>query len=276
MPDRTETDMAPKKRGTFVSLLRALPVAFSIYSKIPMPRFVWGSEDMAYHLIFFPFVGLVIGALLLLWEFLSRILSLSDTVFSLVAAAIPLLLTGGFHFDGYLDTMDALHSYGDREKKLAIMDDPHVGAFAVTFGILWALLYTAGLSCARAYPTAIRCIAAGFVLSRALSGIGVVTIPSAKTGGMLQTFARTAQKRAVLTALLAELLLAAVFLIAAAPVTGTAVLASCLVTFLICRRASLRTYQGITGDLAGFFVTAAELVMALAAAAVCALTRGAC
>ena len=162
----------PQKGGMFRSLLRALPVAFSIYSKIPMPRFVWGSEDMAYHLIFFPFVGLVIGALLLLWQSLSGILSFSDLSFSLAAAAIPLLVTGGFHFDGYLDTMDALHSYGDREKKLSIMDDPHVGAFAVTFGILWALLYTAALSEAQAFPLAIRCIAAGFVLSRALSGIG--------------------------------------------------------------------------------------------------------
>lgn len=264
----------PQKGGMFRSLLRALPVAFSIYSKIPMPRFVWGSEDMAYHLIFFPFVGLVIGALLLLWQSLSGILSFSDLSFSLAAAAIPLLVTGGFHFDGYLDTMDALHSYGDREKKLSIMDDPHVGAFAVTFGILWALLYTAALSEAQAFPLAIRCIAAGFVLSRALSGIGVVTIPSAKTGGMLQMFARTAQKRAVLTALILELVLSAAFLVTTAPVTGTAVLVSCLVTFWVYRQTSLRTYQGITGDLAGFFVTVSELVMALAAALASALTKG--
>ena len=36
---------------------KAFVVAFSLYSKIPMPRFNWESEDMKYHLCFFPWVG---------------------------------------------------------------------------------------------------------------------------------------------------------------------------------------------------------------------------
>ena len=31
--------------------------------------------------------------------------------------------------DGFMDTMDAVHSYGDRTKKLEILKDPHLGAF---------------------------------------------------------------------------------------------------------------------------------------------------
>lgn len=253
----------PKRKA---SLLRALPVAFSLYSRIPMPRFVWGSQDMAYHLIYFPLVGLVIGVLLVLWQRLCLALSLSPLTFSLVGTALPLLLTGGFHFDGYLDTMDAIHSYGDREKKLAIMDDPHVGAFAVVHGLVFCLLYSAGLSVLAADTRGICCAAAGFVLSRTLSGLAVVTLPSAKTGGMLQTFARTAQKRAVRGALLAELLAASALLLWYAPLSGSLVLAACLITFFAYRRYALHTYQGITGDLAGWFVTLAELFMVLAAA----------
>ena len=30
--------------------------------------------------------------------------------------AVPLLITGGIHMDGYLDVTDARHSYGEREK----------------------------------------------------------------------------------------------------------------------------------------------------------------
>ena len=37
----------------------------------------------------------------------------------------------GIHLDGYADTIDAISSYGDREKKLQILKDPHTGAFAV-------------------------------------------------------------------------------------------------------------------------------------------------
>ena len=40
------------------------------------------------------------------------------------------------HMDGFLDTMDALNSYGSREKKLEILKDSRTGAFAVIgFGL---------------------------------------------------------------------------------------------------------------------------------------------
>ena len=42
--------------------------------------------------------------------------------------------------DGYLDVTDARHSYGEREKKLAILKDPHTGAFAI-IGARVASLY---------------------------------------------------------------------------------------------------------------------------------------
>ena len=42
------------------TIFKSIDVAFSIYSKIPMPRFEWDSEDMKYHMCFFPWVGAVI------------------------------------------------------------------------------------------------------------------------------------------------------------------------------------------------------------------------
>ena len=44
--------------------------------------------------------------------------------------AIPLMITGGFHVDGFMDTMDAFHSYQEKEQKLNILKDSHIGAFA--------------------------------------------------------------------------------------------------------------------------------------------------
>ena len=55
---------------------------------------------------------------------------------------IPILITGGFHIDGFMDTQDAINSYKPREKKLEILKDPHIGAFAVisllAYSIFWA------------------------------------------------------------------------------------------------------------------------------------------
>lgn len=91
--------------------------------------------------------------------------------------------------DGFMDTMDAVHSYGDRSKKLEILKDPHLGAFAViSFGV-YMMLYTGVfyeyLSLARMKDTGDRyflymvpCLV--FVMERALSGLSVVTFPQAK------------------------------------------------------------------------------------------------
>ena len=40
-------------------------IAFSMYSKIPMPQCEWNEENMAYAMCFFPWVGVAIGG----WDF---------------------------------------------------------------------------------------------------------------------------------------------------------------------------------------------------------------
>ena len=42
--------------------MRAAIIAFSMYSRIPMPMFEWKEEDMKYAMCFFPAIGMVIGA----------------------------------------------------------------------------------------------------------------------------------------------------------------------------------------------------------------------
>ena len=117
-------------------------IAVSTYSKIPMPNVEWTEDRMRYVMCFFPLVGIAQGAVLGLWLYLSLdVLKLSVAAAALIGAAVPLLVTGGIHMDGFLDTMDAIHSYGDRSRKLEILKDPHLGAFAViSFGV-YMMLY---------------------------------------------------------------------------------------------------------------------------------------
>ena len=60
------------------SLWNSFVVAFSMYSKIPMPRADWNKENMKYSMCFFPWVGLVIGALELGWFYLAVWMELGD------------------------------------------------------------------------------------------------------------------------------------------------------------------------------------------------------
>ena len=113
---------------------------FSMYSKIPMVQFEWKEEDMRYSMCFFPLVGIVIGLLSWCWWLFCRQFGIGKMCFAFVGLAIILLVTGGIHMDGYMDTMDALHSYGSREKKLEILKDSHIGAFAVIMTVLYVLI----------------------------------------------------------------------------------------------------------------------------------------
>ena len=165
--------------------LKAMCIAFSIYSKIPVPIFKWEEKEMKYQLIFFPWIGAIIGALLVGWNYLAGKVNLGNMAYVLIATAIPLIITGGFHVDGYMDTMDAFHSYKSREEKLEILKDPHIGAFAVIMLSLLGMFYIGAISeissdCVKAY-------AGAFFVSRCLSGIAVVLFPSAKKDGMLNT-----------------------------------------------------------------------------------------
>lgn len=92
-------------------ILKSIVIAFSMYSKIPMPQFEWKEEDMKHVLCFFPWIGIVIGLCLYFWRLLCDRFGIRNLCYVFIGTAIPLLLTGGFHVDGFMDTMDAFHSY---------------------------------------------------------------------------------------------------------------------------------------------------------------------
>lgn len=244
--------------------IKSCIIAFSMYSKIPMPQFEWREEDMKHVLCFFPWVGAVIGLCTVLWAQLCRQLQIGNIAYLLTAAAIPVLITGGFHVDGYMDTMDALHSYQSRERKLEILKDSHIGAFSVIMLVLYYLIYIAAFSEIKE-EKALRMIGIGFVLSRILSGIGAAALQPAKKDGLLRTFADSAEKKNVLTALLIQLLLVVTGMLAISWHVALFVLTGAAGAFAYYRYRSYKEFGGITGDTAGYFVLLCEEVIVIAA-----------
>lgn len=55
--------------------VKSLIIAFSMYSKIPMPHLNLEEKDMRYVMGFFPLVGLVLGACQFIWYKLSVFLA---------------------------------------------------------------------------------------------------------------------------------------------------------------------------------------------------------
>ena len=96
-------------------------------------------RDIAHSTSFFPLVGMIIGAFLILINLIS-----SRYLSPFIASAIILIgwvgITGALHLDGFADTVDGLCGGENKEKILSIMEDSFIGAKGAVFLILLLLL----------------------------------------------------------------------------------------------------------------------------------------
>jgi len=105
----------------------------------PLIRRMFTPRELGRAVGFFPLVGLLVGGLLV---------GLGDIFFMVwpppISAALILVAwvvaTGALHLDGFLDSCDGLLGGATPEKRLHIMKDERVGAFAVVGGTLLLLL----------------------------------------------------------------------------------------------------------------------------------------
>ena len=238
-------------------VIRSLCIAFSTYSRIPVPQVAWTDENREYSMCFFPLIGAVIGLLLWGWLALCDALGFGALLRGAVGALLPILVTGGIHMDGYLDTVDALSSHQTREKKLAIMKDANCGAFAVIYGGVYLLAY-AGFAYEVFAAGHILLICPLFVLSRALSGLCAVNLPNARKSGMLCAFTSGVQRRTATAALALAGLTAVATMVWMSPAVGGMAAAFAVVSALKYRRFALAQFGGVTGDTSGFFLQLCE------------------
>src|SRR5579859_1066178 len=149
-------------RNTFVNIKQALlnqyrefVAALRFLTVLPAPgsALLFESDETAPFVIgceYFPLVGLLLAALLWLLVLLfSRVPGLALTALLVVALVI---LTGGLHLDGLMDSCDGLFGGATRERKLEIMRDSRVGSFGV-LGALGIIVATG--PAARAPPGAL-------------------------------------------------------------------------------------------------------------------------
>ena len=87
-----------------MKIIRTLCLAFSMYSRIPMPILEYTEDDMRYTFLAFPLIGVIIGAVQYVWYILCNKLGIGISLYAAVAVVLPLCI----HMDGYLDTTDAL------------------------------------------------------------------------------------------------------------------------------------------------------------------------
>ena len=243
------------------SLWNSFKIAFAMFSKIPMPQAEWTEENMRYMLCFFPFVGAAAGLLTLGVSWLGEYFGFGTGFMAMALILVPVLVTGGIHVDGLLDTSDALSSWRDREKRLEILKDSHAGAFAILICVVYFFLLYAVTDMVTVDMLPVYAML--FVVSRSLSGLSVVSFPKMKKEGTVADFSKKAETGRIRVTLICYLVLAIAGMFILNPLYGAAAIAGAFLTFGWYYRMAMKNFGGINGDLAGWFLSNCELVMPL-------------
>lgn len=230
--------------------------AVAFLSRIRVPSSFLGDHDggLSRAIRAFPFAGVIITLPAALVFGLMLAFGASELVASISALGVQALITGALHEDGLSDAADGLGGGRDREHALAIMKDSRIGSYGAVALILVIGLRAAALADLGTHlsaPGASACLIGVAALSRALMVWHWSALPPARADG-IAAGAGMPEKQALQMALLAGLLLAAIFLLPASSVFAVvaAILASSLAaaTFTSLARRSL---NGHTGDTIG-------------------------
>ncbi len=241
-------------------IFRSFIMAFSMFSVIPMPQIQWKKENMKYMLAWMPLVGVCAGALQAGWLYVCGALSFGPLLFAAGLVLLPLILTGGIHMDGFMDTVDALSSHASVEKKREILKDPNTGAFAVIYCVCYIVLSIALCAEVPRTPASVLMLGLHQVSARALGAFASVCFPSSSNTGLQHTFRDAAAKRVAVLLIIWE----------AACALGMFFLsftcaAACVIVFFLSAlylyRMSSKEFGGMSGDLAGYIITLSELLM---------------
>lgn len=244
-------------------MVSSLFIALSMYSKIPVPQTQWNEKNMKYTMCFFPFVGVVIGVVFVGIFRFSNIFAFGNIAKGAMLTIVPVLITGGIHIDGFIDTADAISSYESRERRLEILKDPHVGAFSIIWAVTYFIMYF-GL-CSEINENNVIIIALGFVLSRILSGYGTVTIQKARKDGLLVAFADGAKQKVVKITLIVLGFAVAGIMTEINFIVGCSCICGAVISYYCYKHFVIKTFGGATGDLAGFFLQICEMIILIAA-----------
>ena len=136
MRDKGDADTLGRAAMPWISFLAA--VQFLTIAP-PIIRRPFSAKEIGGAVAYFPLVGVILGAILAVTDTLLREIFPSP-VRSALVLAIWVVLTGALHLDGFLDSLDGLLGGATPEKRLAIMRDERVGAYALAGGVLLLLM----------------------------------------------------------------------------------------------------------------------------------------
>ena len=241
---------------------------------------VWTEQSFGRSVKFFPLVGAIIGSICAGIVGLLNFLTSGElpSIVGAVGFASLILLTGGIHCDGLMDSADGLFSGREREKILQIMKDSRAGSFGAVSIILVAVLEVSTFAELARLSTWQLCAAiySAPIIARLMMVVTIGSFPYARAEGMGKAFAEFTTRRTIIFAagetillLLPLFLIDKIFLLCAA----AASLVALIVTWSFATFAAEKI-GGVTGDIYGAVTTLSEMFVPITFLLIGSLLRG--
>lgn len=242
LPQESETDHSASPLIAFLAAAQFLLLS---------PAFIrraFSDRELGASVGYYPVVGLLLGGLLTAADgLLSYLFPLP--LRSALTLALWVILTGALHLDGFLDACDGLLGGFTPERRLEIMRDERVGAYALASGVLLLMMQAAALSAVQ-NPRAPALLTAP-ILGRWGISLALTAFPYARESGLGKAIKENAGalQAALATSFAITSLLAIAWLSRSwAPLAAT--FAASLVWWAVIRF-TLKRLPGLTGDIYG-------------------------
>jgi adenosylcobinamide-GDP ribazoletransferase len=118
--------------------------ALAFLTVLPSPARKSAGTNLGRTFPYFPLVGLTIGVILAVLNWLFSIVFAPVVVDALLVVSM-IVVTGALHLDGLMDTCDGVLNPSSPERRLEIMKDSRVGGFGVAGAVALLLLKFAAL-----------------------------------------------------------------------------------------------------------------------------------
>ncbi len=226
--------------------MRAFWIALQFLTRLPAPILKeYTPQDRGRSVLYYPLIGLIIGALLVLMH---TALAASDAG---VRAALLLtawvLVTGGLHLDGLADSADAwLGGHGDRARTLEILHDPRSGPAAIMLVVLVLIVKFSALSALAHYKVWPALLLAPVLGRAAMVGV-FLTTAYVRARGLGSAQAQYLPRRTAVGILVA----CAAGVVALASGLGLLLLGVTVAGVYLLRRLMIKRIGGTTGDTLG-------------------------
>ena len=238
--------------------MRPLLLALQLLTRFPVPqlRTAPQAHELGQAVLFFPLVGLLIGALLV--GAAALLTTLDRGLVAALLLCIWVVSSGGLHLDGLADCADAwIGGQGQRQRTVELMHDPRSGPIAIAVVNLLLLTKFAALQALLGQADSYVPLLCVPLLGRAVIVLLLLTTPYVRSAGLGAPYAQYLPRLSCSVCLL----LTALALVLLLGNLGVAMLVAVGIGILGLRYALLQRIGGITGDTLG---AACELMEAVA------------